>query len=117
MVFQVSSHDETISYSHRNSNLGPAMFSLFELVTFDNWAMLTADIAKVVTPSVTYIYCISWIWLGGFIFRNVFIGVIVSDFQDIHEKIMEKEAEYIKQKKFERLRKKLDKELNARDKA
>jgi len=46
--------------------------------------------------SITVIYIFSWIWLGSFVFKNVFAGIMVNNFQtirnDIYWEKKEKEA-------------------------
>lgn len=96
-------------------NLANAMFMLFQLLTLDQWDPVLMDIAKVVTPGVAYAYIITWIWLGAFIFRNIFIGIIVTDFDRIQSEMAEQEMEIAKQKKFEKMRKKLNRRLENQD--
>jgi hypothetical protein len=37
---------------------------------------MSKDVKKAVNPVIVYLWFILWIWLGSFIFRNVFVGVI-----------------------------------------
>ncbi len=48
----------------------------FQLLTFDDWLNISADLTKKINSAVVYIYIISWVFLGGFVFRNVFVGVM-----------------------------------------
>lgn len=58
------------------------------------------------------VWSLLWLWLGGFILRNIFTGVVVTDFQRISDRINEKKAEYEQRMKFERMRRKLNQELS-----
>lgn len=49
---------------------------LFQLLTLDNWYDVANDLLKVTDPVTTWIYLILWIWLGAFIFKNIFVGVM-----------------------------------------
>jgi cation channel sperm-associated protein 2 len=49
--------------------------------------------------------------LGAFIFRNVFVGVMVNNFDKMSEQLKEQEVESAKAKRFEKMRKKLNREL------
>jgi cation channel sperm-associated protein 2 len=88
---------------------------------------------KVIDPVWAELYVISWVWLGAFVFRNIFIGVmgkrsflrliivtwtltqcmdlLVNNFDKISDTLKEQEAEHIKMKQFEKMRRKLNKEL------
>ncbi|KAJ3413290.1 Exportin-2 [Chytridiales sp. JEL 0842] len=93
------------------ANIGTSLQTLFQLLTLDAWDPVNRDLYKVVDPVWSQIYIISWCWLGAFIFRNIFIGVMVNNFDKISDTLKEQEAEYIKAKQFEKMRKKLNKEL------
>ena len=57
-------------------NVGNAMLVVFRIMTFDNWDSISSEVATISSPAATYFFFISWIWLGSFIFRNVFVGVM-----------------------------------------
>jgi hypothetical protein len=59
--------------------LGNAIVFTFQLMTMDAWFKIQHDVARIVTPALVVIFFIAWIWLGSFIFRNVFIGVMGMD--------------------------------------
>jgi cation channel sperm-associated protein 2 len=59
-----------------NSTLGESILTMFRLLTTDQWDSMSQEIIEVSDPTLTYIFFISWVWLGAFIFKNVFIGVI-----------------------------------------
>ncbi|KAJ3389062.1 Cation channel sperm-associated protein 2 [Lobulomyces angularis] len=94
-------------------NTGSILMCLFQLLTLDKWDNVNRDLAKVTNPVLSYIYIISWVFLGSFIFRNIFIGVMVNNFDKMSEEINEKRIEYLKNKKFNDMKKKLNKQLEA----
>jgi hypothetical protein len=65
------------------ARLDQAFVSLFQLLTLDQWhATYTVLLEKSGLPSaVTTVFIVSWVWLGAFVFRNIFVGVIVNGFQ------------------------------------
>ena len=46
--------------------------------------------------TITVIYILAWIWVGSFVFKNIFAGIMVNNFQtirnDMHWEKREKEA-------------------------
>ncbi|KAI9140414.1 Ion transport protein-domain-containing protein [Paraphysoderma sedebokerense] len=102
---------QDLKYRADFTDLGTVFGVLFQLLTLDNWYDVANDLLKVTDPVTTWIYLILWIWLGAFIFKNIFVGVMVSNFGKLRETLKEKKAEYLKAKRFRRLRRKLDKEL------
>lgn len=58
------------------SSLGEAFITLFQLLTMDGWFRLQSDISTVVPVPIVVLFFISWVWIGAFIFRNIFIGVM-----------------------------------------
>lgn len=105
-----AAHDYYWSYL----NLPLALFSAFRLITFDSWDASSTDLTSVVSPAVVYTWYFIWLWLGAFIFKNIFVGVVVTDFQRIKEQIDSQKTEFVKQRKMQKLRNKLKKELNVR---
>lgn len=66
--------------------LGDALFSLFRLITLDNWTDLyrTATAAGVGLASV---YFVSFILLGTMIMLNLFIGIVMNSMAEVHEEL------------------------------
>ena len=104
--------------------------SLFQLLTLDQWDLINRDLRRITDPVWSQIYIISWVWLGAFIFRGIFVGgrlfcwtvnfrvyknnntlVIIQNFDRISESIKEQKVAEIKQKKFNKMRQKLNMEL------
>jgi voltage-gated sodium channel len=67
-------------------NLGSSMFSLFKVITLEGWIqILDAQKSNPFAP----IYFISFILLGTMIVLNLFIGVIMSGFDEVKREIEE----------------------------
>jgi hypothetical protein len=45
-------------------------------MTLDAWFRIQNDISRVVSPALVILFHISWIWIGAFIFKNIFVGVM-----------------------------------------
>jgi cation channel sperm-associated protein 2 len=88
----VHSERSDLVFQHRWSSLGSAMLTLFQLMTFDHWYAQLQDVMEVVSSGVAITYFMSWIWLGAFIFRNVFVGVMVERFQNL-KKVLQRQAD------------------------
>uniref|UniRef100_A0A4W3H4B8 Ion transport domain-containing protein n=1 Tax=Callorhinchus milii TaxID=7868 RepID=A0A4W3H4B8_CALMI len=89
------------------SGIMNALQTLFQLFTLDHWYALLNDVWRVkeVDAFSTGVYIIVWILIGSFIFRNIMVGIMVSNFQSIRAELsvqiqqMEilKKADYFKQ--------------------
>ncbi|XP_074632161.1 cation channel sperm-associated protein 1-like isoform X1 [Acropora palmata] len=66
----------------RFGTLGKAFFTLFQLITLDDWFFMYSDvIAKSPGHSYIILYLIVYIVLENFIFMNLFVAVLVDNFQ------------------------------------
>eukprot|EP00455_Lapot_gusevi_P002899 TRINITY_DN11197_c0_g1_i3.p1 TRINITY_DN11197_c0_g1~~TRINITY_DN11197_c0_g1_i3.p1 ORF type:complete len:488 (-),score=60.15 TRINITY_DN11197_c0_g1_i3:162-1625(-) len=100
-----------LQYQNKWDNLLDAFKTLFQLLTLDQWYNVQDDMQKVVTPWVVILFFIVWVWIGAFVFRNVFVGVMVKKFDEMNRQVKQKmEAEKTK-KQFDRDVKLLNKEL------
>jgi hypothetical protein len=73
------SKDDTLQYRDRWSNLGQAFITLFQLLTLDHWFGIQEDMQRAVRPWIVIIFFICWVWIGSFVFRNAFVGVMGND--------------------------------------
>lgn len=83
-------------------SLGSAMLSLFSYVTVEGWTDLQEDLDVISASS--RVYTILFIFLGHFIFTNVFIGVIIiniSEATETYKKELRKEREAVVRHKKE----------------
>jgi len=101
-----------LQYQDSFSNLGCALQTLFQILTLDNWNNIYDEMISVGDSVFTAIFMILWVWTGAFIFKNIFVGVMVNNFSKISSDLQEKREEYLKVKKMEKMRKKLKKELH-----
>lgn len=76
---------------------------------------MNRDIKYVTDPIWTQIFIISWVWLGCFIFRGIFTGVIIQNFDRIADSIKEEKAQHemkSQKERMDKLKNKLDRELS-----
>ncbi|OUM61470.1 hypothetical protein PIROE2DRAFT_12521 [Piromyces sp. E2] len=109
-TYTKSSNDD-LRFHDRFGSIGESFKTLFQLLTFDQWNDMVKEISTIANPIVTSAYIIIWTCLGAFIFRNVFVGVMVNNFDKINDEMNEQKADLIKTKRFEQMRKKLNEEL------
>ena len=52
------------------------MITLFQLFTLDQWYKIYNDLTKVSNVAFTCTYILLWVWIGSFVFRNLFVGIM-----------------------------------------
>ncbi len=62
--------------------------TLFQVFTMDQYFDLIEETAIVMGYFTSCLYVLTWILLGSFIFRNIFVGVMVNNFQNIRQSII-----------------------------
>jgi len=72
-----------LAYKQSFSSLGQSLATLFQLFTLDHWFDVLNDMLKVADGLTSKCYIILWICIGAFIFRNIFAGIMVMNFQNI----------------------------------
>ncbi|KAL6482782.1 hypothetical protein MHYP_G00076540 [Metynnis hypsauchen] len=76
---------ENLTYGKSFEGISNSFSTIFILLTIDHWYSLLEDGWKV--PELNKVACgafvISWIIVGSFIFRNLFVGFMVSNFKTI----------------------------------
>lgn len=70
-------------YTPHWQNLASAMLGLFQVVTYDHWYDHLREVMQLTAGWIAIPYFLLWLILGGFIFRNIFVGIMVQYFQDI----------------------------------
>ncbi|KAI9209050.1 Ion transport protein-domain-containing protein [Polychytrium aggregatum] len=103
--------NNTSPFANAFVNVESSMRTLFQLITLDSWDPINRYLATVADPVISQIFVISWVWLGAFIFRNIFVGVMVHNFDKISDKLKSEREEMSRLKKYEKMRRKLNKEL------
>ncbi|KAI8895039.1 Ion transport protein-domain-containing protein [Globomyces pollinis-pini] len=107
----VNSTASGLVYQDYFQNMTESLKTIFILLTLDQWDLININIAKISNSAVTYFFMISWTWVGAFIFRNIFVGVMIHNFKRITEKLDADAKVERKQKKMEKMKKKLKKRL------
>ncbi len=67
-------------------SLPPALMSLFQIITLDNWSDIFAT-AKGSSPGTAATYFVTFILLGTMIMLNLFIGVIMNSMTEMHAEL------------------------------
>ncbi|KAK1787857.1 hypothetical protein P4O66_016337 [Electrophorus voltai] len=80
---------EGLVFSESFSDLSAAFITLFMIFTLDNWHALLSEVQKVPElDSITCsLYIIFWIFIGSFIFRNIFIGIMTNTFNSVRSEL------------------------------
>ncbi|KAI3382963.1 hypothetical protein SNEBB_003125 [Seison nebaliae] len=94
-----------VDHRLRWSTLPQAMITLFQMITLDGWrSILDGIIVDVSTPIVLTIL-ISWIIFANLIFANIFVGIMVNNFQEIRLAVIKRYTELhtklVEEKRFE----------------
>ena len=58
------------------SSLPKALLTLFQLFTLDQWVEIHSDLVAVSNRAFTSTYILLWVWVGAFLFRNLFVGIM-----------------------------------------
>jgi cation channel sperm-associated protein 2 len=67
-------------YFQKFGRLDYACVSLFQMLTFDQWYKIYQELKVSAPEGLVTIFSVSWVWIGGFVFRNIFVGVMVRGF-------------------------------------
>ena len=57
-------------------NLLDALIALFQLFTLDHWYEIYNNLSAVAGATFTCAYILLWLWVGSFVFRNLFVGIM-----------------------------------------
>eukprot|EP00002_Diphylleia_rotans_P013835 TRINITY_DN2693_c0_g2_i3.p1 TRINITY_DN2693_c0_g2~~TRINITY_DN2693_c0_g2_i3.p1 ORF type:complete len:421 (+),score=83.24 TRINITY_DN2693_c0_g2_i3:50-1312(+) len=85
------SEDKSLKFQHDFGSIGDAIITLFHLLTLDQWFYIHNDVKRVSSPVLTTFFFISWVFIGAFVFRNIFIGVMVKHFEMVSSAVMKDE--------------------------
>ncbi|KAL7864084.1 hypothetical protein AOLI_G00155040 [Acnodon oligacanthus] len=92
---------ENLTYGKSFEGISNSFSTIFILLTIDHWYSLLEDGWKV--PELNKVACgafvISWIIIGSFILRNLFVGFMVSNFQTIRSDFVKEVQSIEKQQK------------------
>ncbi len=95
----------------RFSSLSTCIAILYQIMTLDNWTVSYMELISLIDPIIVTIFYVLWICLGAFIFKNVFVGVLVNNFARVDQKLRQLRQEQQKANKFGKLKQKLQGEL------
>ena len=81
-------------YRESFDSLFPAFLTVFQLMTIENWnEVLHLALNSSVNKIISLAYLISWIFIGNFIFLNLFLAIILDEFSSKDTQKDEKELE------------------------
>ena len=109
-------------YQYKFATLGNALVTMFQIITYDCWLGITLEVASVINPWFAYPYFILWVWLGAFIFANVFTAILVNTSKAASEQEQKRKArreemqrQVMEKKKYlDKQRKKAESEVAAK---
>ena len=102
-------------YQDRFETLSNAFITLFQLLTLDQWYFIREDYARVIGSAVTNTYFVVWVFLAAFVFRNVFVGVMVKFFEVLQVQRQKDKEELITIQRLEAMKRNLQKARAERD--
>ena len=94
-----------------------AFYTVFIILTMENWNdILVSCLRSDVSPAISLIYLIAWIFIGNYIFLNLFLAILLEGFEssDAMQMIIETEQE---SRELERVHKQLIVEMEAKKKS
>ncbi len=98
-------------YQDYFSSVAESAETIFILMTLDQWDSINRDLAIITNPTISYIFILFWTWVGAFIFRNIFVGVMIQNFKRISYKLEQEERLLQKQKRLEKIHERIRTEL------
>ncbi|XP_064390889.1 cation channel sperm-associated protein 2-like [Halichondria panicea] len=104
-----------LRYPRSFSSLVDATITLFQLFTLDQWYRIYNDLIKVIHPAFACTYILLWVWIGAFLFRNLFVGIMVNNFQNITEELTRKQENMDHNEELARMKEELNTELTMHD--
>ncbi|XP_031420931.1 cation channel sperm-associated protein 2 [Clupea harengus] len=89
ILFQSYTRSDVLGLVYHDSfkDITNSFITLFILFTLDHWYAILADTRKVpeMDPNICGVYIILWLIIGAVIFRNIFVGILVNNFQAIRQ--------------------------------
>ncbi|XP_054841912.1 cation channel sperm-associated protein 2 [Eublepharis macularius] len=95
-----------LEYSMYFKDMPNALVTIFILFTMDHWYALLQDSWKVpgINKFITGMFIILWLLIGAFIFRNLFVAIMVANFQNIRNDLIEEMKQLEAQKQADRFK-------------
>ncbi|XP_074863325.1 cation channel sperm-associated protein 2 [Carettochelys insculpta] len=90
-----------LEYSMYFRDFHNTLVTLFILFTMDHWYALLQDIWQIpeMNKVISSLYIILWLLIGSFMFRNIFVAIMVTNFQTIRSDLTEEVKQIETQKK------------------
>jgi cation channel sperm-associated protein 2 len=110
-----TSREPGLNYQDYFNTVGSSLQTLFTLLTLDLWDPLNKSFATITNPVCSYIYILFWTWIGAFVFRNIFVCVMIHNFKRISTSLDQEDRIARQQIRMERARKRVKEELLARE--
>ncbi|CAK9299101.1 unnamed protein product [Gordionus sp. m RMFG-2023] len=104
-----------LKYQYSFSGIIYTGATLFRIFTLDGWHDLLEDVLIIKDPVLACTYFILWIIIGAFIFRNLYIGIMVNNFQSIRTELQKEMEEVEKNRKAELRKESFNIELMKQD--
>ncbi|CAF0989790.1 unnamed protein product [Brachionus calyciflorus] len=82
-----NTHNDTKQVNDYFSSIFESIITLFAIMTLDQWWKIFTNTDP--ESLLTTFYFISWVILASFIFQNLFTGVMVNNFQQIREEVVQ----------------------------
>ncbi|KAL7746544.1 Cation channel sperm-associated protein 4 [Sorochytrium milnesiophthora] len=73
--------------SSRFGDIGTSMFTLFVIMTEDGWVNIVTELQDRGSFSTGAIFCCAWITVGGFVFANLIVAVVVTNLEVTYDNI------------------------------
>jgi len=115
VVFFKTDNPDLKEFRGAFDNLYRAMVTLFQLFTMDQWYALLKKLWIDNSKFESTLYIILWVLFGSFIFRNIFVGIMVNNFQDISREIIAEQDIALAEEAKELARLELLEEMNEND--
>ncbi|XP_060099049.1 cation channel sperm-associated protein 2 [Heteronotia binoei] len=97
---------DDLEYSMYFKDMPNALVTIFILFTMDHWYALLQDSWKIpeINKLVTGMFIILWLLIGAFIFRNLFVAIMVANFQNIRNELTEEMKQIEAQKQADKFK-------------
>ena len=86
-VFAIIGHSLFGPYQREFATLHESLFTLFRVLTSDDWTQLRYEARGAVKSTAGYVtaYYVAWILIGTFVLINLIVGAIVNNYQEVQQ--------------------------------
>ena len=93
-------NNNQFEYQYKFATFGHAFATVFQISTFDSWTGIYNEVSQVCPAWVCAAYFVGWVWLGAFVFSNIFVGIMVDEFKNRSELEAQKEPKRAERRKI-----------------